>query len=401
MTTLSKSKNLSETLKIDMIPNPNSVTKFISLIITSQRFLLLQKNPVKKSPLFFITTKHATCSTICQAELENGINGGTEQPKNSIDVLKKWGCNENDLQKILSRRPSLRNADLTHLQSKLFLLKSLGIKSDDLVKIINCRPRFLSCRINNCFDERLEYFMTLFGSKEVLVKAIVRNPSLLTYDFHNSIKPAIALYERMGVCKKDLIPMLLSRPTLIPRTSFDDQKTEYIRKTGVSKESKMYKYVVTLIGISKNETIREKVANFEKFGFSDEEVWGFFGRSPLFLTLSVDKVQRNMTFIVGTMKLPANVVLQCPYLLYNNLEVVLKPRMLTIWKIQDMNLCPQIKAPMIVRAMRMTEKRFFKVFVLCHPKDVAQELMNFYKEAKGCKRLAESSKKIVNKGFPF
>lgn len=38
-------------------------------------------------------------------------------------------------------------------------------------------------------------------SGDVLAKAIVRNPSLLTYDFHNTIKPAIALYEEIGVCR--------------------------------------------------------------------------------------------------------------------------------------------------------------------------------------------------------
>ncbi|XWS10358.1 hypothetical protein CRYUN_Cryun39dG0070400 [Craigia yunnanensis] len=84
--------------------------------------------------------------------------------------------------------------------------------------------------------------------------------------------------------------MLMSRPTLIPRTSFNEEKLEYIKKTGVSKGSKMYKYVVTLIGISRIETISEKVTNLEKFGFSEEKVWSLLGRSPLVSTLSVDKV---------------------------------------------------------------------------------------------------------------
>ena len=147
----------------------------------------------------------------------------------------------------------------------------------------------------------------------MLRKAVGRNPSLLRYDFHNSIKPVITLYEEMGVSGDDLIAMLISRPTLIPRTSFNEEKVEYIKKTGVSKGSKMYKYVVALIGISRIETIREKVANLEKFGCSEDEVWSLLGRSPLILTLSIDKVQRNMTFVVGTMKLSPKLVLQHPF----------------------------------------------------------------------------------------
>ncbi|KAB1220309.1 hypothetical protein CJ030_MR3G019055 [Morella rubra] len=261
-----------------------------------------------------------------------------DHAEDSIDVLRRWGCCDNEISKMLVRRPSLRQAHVTHLQPKLNVLTGLGIRALDLVKSINCRPRFLSCRINHCFDERLEFFMTLFESREMLAKAIVRNPSLLTYDFHYSIKPAIALYEEMGVTRKDLIPMLLSRPTMIPRTSFDEEKMEYIHKTGISKDSKMYKYVVTLIGIFRPETIHQKVANFEKFGFADDEVFGLCGRSPLMLTLSVDKVQRNMTFVLGTMKLPTSMVLEYPFLLYCNLEAMLKPRVLVAGKIEDVGL---------------------------------------------------------------
>lgn len=322
-------------------------------------------------------------------------------PKDSTDVFRRWGCSDADILQIFHRRPALRKVGLANLQSKLNLLSALGLNSSDLVKVINCRPRLFSCRINRCFDERLEFLLKLFGSREVVVKAITRNPSLLTYDFHNKMKPVIATYDELGVSRKDLIPMLLSRPTLIPRTSLNDGKLDYIRKTGISKDSKMYKYVVTLIAISRIETIREKLANFEKFGFSEDEVFGLFGRSPLILTLSIDKVQRNMTFILGTMKLPASVVLGHPFLLFCNLEAVLKPRVLLAGKIQDMDLIPQIKGPAMLRALRMKEKRFVKAFVNCHPKDVAYELTKFYSNAKDVKRLAEASKTNVHKGFPF
>ncbi|XP_058222915.1 uncharacterized protein LOC131332636 [Rhododendron vialii] len=158
------------------------------------------------------------------------------RPKDSKDVFWSWGCSDSDIAKIFQRRPSLRNVDLANLQSKLNLLSGLGLSSTDLVKIINCRPRFLGSRINKFFDGRLDYLQELFGSREVLLKAIIRNPSLLTYDFYTKIKPVVATYEDMGVSRKDLIAMLLSRPTLIPRTSINDEKLEYIRKTGISRD---------------------------------------------------------------------------------------------------------------------------------------------------------------------
>ncbi|KAL4598838.1 hypothetical protein ACB092_11G085600 [Castanea dentata] len=383
-----------------MISKANAVvhTKFRILFSAPQHLFSFPMLWGSKPSIFFTSTTYSTKSL---TQVETAREEVLVHPKDSIEVFRKWGCSDNEISKLFVRRPSLRNANITQLQSKLNILSGLGIGAPDLVKIIHCRPRFLSCRINHCFDERLEFFKTLFVSRDVLAKAIVRNPSLLTYDFHNTIKPAIALYEEIGVCKKDLISMLLSRPTIIPRTSFGDEKMEYIRKTGISKESKMFKYVVTLIGISRHETIRKKVANLEKFGFSDDEIFNLFGRSPLLLTLSVDKVQRNMTFILGMMKLPASVVLQYPFLLYSNLEAVLRPRVLLAQKIDDMGLNLQIKGLKMMSALRMTEKRFLEAFVKCHPKNIADELIEFYTSAKGIKRLAEASKKNNHMGFPF
>ncbi|KAL4361506.1 hypothetical protein GQ457_04G014050 [Hibiscus cannabinus] len=375
-----------------MFPKLHVLLKFKFLVSASNR------NFTFANSAFRITANY---STICQNQVESLRLKPIEHPRDSIEVFRKWGCGEDDLLKIFSRQPSLRQAQVTPLLSKLNLLSTLGLTSSDVVKIINCRPRFFCSRITNCFGERIDFLIRLFGSREMLRKAIIRNPSLLTYDFHNKMKPVISLYEEFGISGNDLIAMLISRPTLIPRTSFNEEKMEYIKKTGVSNGSKMYKYVVSLIGISRIETLREKVTNLEKFGCSEEEIWGLFGRSPLVLTLSVDKVQRNMTFVLGTMKFSPKVVLDYPFLLFCNLEAILKPRVLLARKVKEMDLHPQVNGSLLLRALRMTENRFLNVFVKCHPHDVASELLQFYQHAKGLQPLAKSSKKILRKGFPF
>ncbi|XP_020238496.1 uncharacterized protein LOC109817601 [Cajanus cajan] len=345
----------------------------------------------------------ATCSTIglTQTKVEVEVEESTNKWNNATELLSKWGCSDDDLMRIFTRCPSLRNADPTQVQSKLYLLNDLGIHGSELVKILNCRPRFFSTRVNRCLDERIAYLTSLFETKEVLQKAIVRNPSLLLSKGCYNVKATVEIYEKLGVKKEDLVQMLLLRPTVISRTSFNAEKLEYLGKTGLTKDSKMYKYAATLIGISRVETIRDKLANFARFGFSEDEIFGLMGRSPNVLTLSTDKVQRNMTFILGTMNLDAKMVLKQPYLLYANVDTVLKPRVLLALKIQDMDSKLQIMGPTMVRSLRMTEERFLTMFVKCHDKDVASELMEFYKRTKEVKRLGESSKKYSKRGFPF
>nr|CAN64077.1 hypothetical protein VITISV_041212 [Vitis vinifera] len=449
--------------------------------VSSSFFNLIPKTPVAKTrvwaPVAAISTITASVNespvaknrvwtqisrTAATTALINGTPDGNlvevrdDHPINSTDVFRKWGCSDSEIAKIFVRRPSLRRADPNLIQSKLNVLSLLGLTSadlvkiincrprflscrinrcfderiefflelfgsrdflrkaivrnpslliydlnTDLVKIINCRPRFLSCRINRCFDERIEFFLELFGSRDFLRKAIVRNPSLLIYDLNSKIKRVVELYEGMGVARKDFILMVSSRPTMISRTSFNDEKLEYIRRTGVSKKSKMYKYVVVLMGISRLETIREKVGNLEKFGFSEDEVLGLFGRSPLVLTLSVDKVQRNMTYVLGTMKLPARAVLDCPFLLYANLEVVLKPRFLLAGKIEEMGLAPQIKGPKLFRALRMKEDRFLGAFVTCHPESLSNALMEYYRNMQRSQAISCSFKEELASRIPF
>ncbi|KAL1553035.1 hypothetical protein AAHA92_13762 [Salvia divinorum] len=354
--------------------------------------------PYVLKPGHFHTT---VCESIESLQKETESAGDGEKVRESAEIFQEWGCSESDVSKIFERRSSLRKMDIHNLRSKLDILSRLGINSADLVKMIHCRPRLLNCRINIDLNERLVYLEGLFGSKEVLVKAIVRNPSLLTYDFHNKVKPVIAMYESLGLSKNDLITVLLSRPTLIPRTNLNEEKIDYIRRTGVSECSKMYKHVVSIVAISRMETIHEKMMNMEKYGLSEDDYLGLIGRSPLVLTLSVDKVQRNMTYVLGTMKLPASVVVHNPFLIFFNLERVLKPRFQIACKIEDMGLAPQIKGPLLLRAMRMSDKRFTKAFISCHPEGVARELLTAYNDAKCVRRLAESSKKNLHTGFPF
>ncbi|OMO93000.1 hypothetical protein CCACVL1_06680 [Corchorus capsularis] len=67
-----------------------------------------------------------------------------------------------------------------------------------------------------------------------------------------------------------------------------------------------------------------------------------------------------------------------------------------------MELQPQITRSDMMRALRMKEEIFLTAFVRCHPENVATELLEFYKNAKCMKRLAQASKKkVVNYGFPF
>ncbi|CAH2067876.1 unnamed protein product [Thlaspi arvense] len=381
-----------------------NILAVIRLVFTSSS--LIRKVGFRNPLLASATIRY---STLCLNEVEDCIGGSepssvvssrrlNEEEKlrlilSPMEALRKWGCNDDEISKLFTRRPALRTANVAQLELKLSLLTPLGITSSDLVKIVDCRPRFFSRRIHLVLGERINYFVELLGSKDVLRKLIIRNPSLMLYDLDAKIKPAIEFYRELGFSQQDLVAMLISRPTLIPRTSLNREKFEYIQKTGVTRDSKMFKYVAAIIGVSRMETIQEKVANLEKFGFSEEEIWHLCGKCPILLTLSVEKVQRNMTFVIASMKLPAHSVLKHPSLLLSNLETHIRPRVDLVKRVFEMGLKPLVEEVNIATALRMSQKRFLKVYVMCHPHDVAAELMHLYEKSKNMKRLAVESKK--------
>ncbi|CAN8233697.1 unnamed protein product [Cochlearia groenlandica] len=362
--------------------------------------LLFTTSNSARNPFYGIAP--TKCSTLCLNEIKVSQGEKIRQQISAFDVLRKWGCNDDEISKLFTRRPNLKRANVAQLEFKLNLLTPLGITSSDLVKIVNCRPRFFSCCIHLVLDERINYFIDCLGSKDVLRKVIIRNPSLMLYDLDAKIKPAIEFYKGLGFTQQDLAKMLMSRPTLIPRTNFNREKFGYIEKTGVARDSKMFKYVVAIIGVSRMETIEEKIANFSKFGLSEEEIWHLCGKCPFLLTLSVEKVQRNMTFVIASMKLTAHSVIKYPFLLLSNLETHLRPRVELVKRVYEMGLKPLVgEGVNIATALRMSEKRFLNVYVMCHQEDVAAKLMEIYVRAKNMKRLALGSKKHVRKGFPF
>lgn len=346
---------------------------------------------------FTITAGPGSESESVNKKLTEGIS---EDPSDAAETFIKWGFTSKDLKLIFKRCPVLVNAQADCLNAKYAVLKDLGFTSSDLVRIINCRPCLVSSRFHR-LEERIVSLANFFGSRNILKALVVRNPSLLTYDLDVNVVPVFTQYEKLSDQKEELIQTLMARPTVIARTCFDDKKIEYVRKLKISSESKMYKYAVTIIGVSRLQTIREKFSNLEKFGFSEDEVLDLFGRSPLVLTLSIDKVQRNMTYLLATLNLPASAVLEYPFLLFANLDTVLRPRICLDAKLKELDLKPRISGLMLFTALRMKEKRFINAFITCHAEDISNTLMEHYMNTKGVRRVGSTSKRDQCPGFPF
>ena len=123
----------------------------LHIVAVKTQFRILNPNLRSVCSGFQVFGIHETYLTKSMNQVEEVL----VHPKNSIEVLRKWGCSDTEVSKLFVEKPSLGKANIT---------------------------RFLSCRINHCFDERLEFFWTLFMSRDVLSKDILRSQEPFTLD---------------------------------------------------------------------------------------------------------------------------------------------------------------------------------------------------------------------------
>ena len=88
-------------------------------------------HPNLRIAAFALVSKYLEFMKTYSTKSLNQVEEVLVHPMNSIEVLRKWGCSDTEVSKLFVEKPSLRKANITW---------------------------FLSCRINHCFDERLEFF---------------------------------------------------------------------------------------------------------------------------------------------------------------------------------------------------------------------------------------------------
>ncbi|KAE8647488.1 hypothetical protein Csa_003221, partial [Cucumis sativus] len=63
---------------------------------------------------------------------EEAGDGTLAHANDSTEVLRRWGCTDNDIAEIFAHGPSWPRSDINQLQNNLHLLQGLGITSPDL-----------------------------------------------------------------------------------------------------------------------------------------------------------------------------------------------------------------------------------------------------------------------------
>ncbi|GLJ32361.1 hypothetical protein SUGI_0651250 [Cryptomeria japonica] len=344
----------------------------------------------------FVTTRFNISSAVAAKMLKKEPTLGRLKTLDKVeqlaDMLNRHGCTEVQIANIIRLRPSLMKTSAERvLEPKIQLLKDLGVERENIPKIVTMSPNILASKLET-LRSNLEFLKSVFLTNDFLVRAIMRSPNIIVLSVQNKLKPSIAFWEGFGFHGVEFIKFLLFNLKILTCSSLSPEQRDLIRKIGIQKESKMYKYVVSIVARSRIEGLEAKIKILQLCGLSPEEVWGLVRANPVVLTKSEESIKTKMDFILNHMGLSVDFVTKYPNMISMSLDKVIWPRFLVLQSMTAMNGAGEVKPTRLGTMLMLTEAKFVARIIERHPESAA--LWTVYKNA-----IADVSKSSKIKRF--
>ncbi|GLJ32338.1 hypothetical protein SUGI_0650770 [Cryptomeria japonica] len=342
--------------------------------------------------LHFVTTRFNMSSADAAKMLKMMPSLGRLKTLDNVEqlayMLNRHGCAEDQIAKIIRTQPSLMRVSAERLlEPKIQLLKDLGAERENIPKIVTMSPNILGSKLET-LRTNLEFLKTISPTNDFLVRAIMRNPKILCSSLQKVLKPSVAFWEGLGFCGIELIKFLLFNPRVLTLSSLTHEQLDLIRKIGIQKESKMYKYVVSIVARSRIDVLKAKIDNLQLCGLSPEEAWELVRADSSVLTKSEESVKKKMDFMLNHMGLSVEFVAKHPRMFSMSLDKVMRPRFLVLQSMTAMNGTEEVHPSRLYTVLMMNEAKFVAQIIERHLESAA--LWTVYKNA--IANVSESSK---------
>uniref|UniRef100_A0A1D1Z0A8 Magnesium transport protein CorA n=1 Tax=Anthurium amnicola TaxID=1678845 RepID=A0A1D1Z0A8_9ARAE len=259
------------------------------------------------------------------------------------------------------------------LEHKRRVSKDAVSSGSDIMQLLS--PKLPSSHPSN---ERLrvEFLGALFGSKDRLLRASIKNRHLMLSSIDEKIKPNVSLLRDCLTSEHRVMRFVSRRPRLI--TSNVDKMREVIQRVeslGISKGSGMFEKALCAISDISRATFDSKFMLLKSFGWAEAEFLTAFRKNPTFLGSSEMKIRSIMEFLLKEVGCQSSYVANHPILLTYSLEGRLKPRqyVLRMLKLNDVIGGKDD----FLNAVSMTEKAFLKRYVLRNTEKVPELLEGY------------------------
>ncbi|CAD5186902.1 uncharacterized protein LOC135581276 [Musa acuminata AAA Group] len=254
---------------------------------------------------------------ICEKELTSSSP--------SIEFFKQSGWSDALVMKLLQREPRLLLANVeTALKPRMRSLQDMGFSDTEIIQLVSSCPTLL--RLSD-IQPRINFWRSLLGSNERLIKASRRNIFLLTSSLAQKIEPNISLLRECGISEQCITQMLVVVPSFFCRkNNCVNESIKRVEEFGVSRDSKMFPQVLLTVMTLSWSRFHATFETLMSFGWSQPDSIAAFSRYPVIWNYSKKNLSDKMTFLMKEAGCELTYIVGHPMLLTYSLEKRLRPR---------------------------------------------------------------------------
>ncbi|KAJ7980236.1 Transcription termination factor like [Quillaja saponaria] len=363
----------------NFIPSGNHIGKasptILNLVYLQKKFFSSSSNGYSFTVSYLINKCGFSPETAASAS--NYVHfENPEKPDLVIDFFRDHGFSETQISKVIRRRPSLllSNPEKS-LLPKLEFFKSKGFLSSDVAKIISSYGGILHRSLEKKIIPSFDFFKQVLQSDSNIIQAVKRFNKILVKDVDTYAAPNIELLRENGVPESYIITTLKYQPSsLVMNSKRFKQIVEEVKEMGLNPlRLKFMVAVVSMTTMSKSTRAR-KADVYKRWGWSDKDILDAFGRCPLCMMASEDKIEGIMNFLVEKLGCDACRIAKHPQVMTLSLDKRIIPRGSVIQVLLSKGL---VKGLNLTSIFDTKEKSFLEKYVLPHEKE-SSELLKLY-----------------------
>ncbi|KAL7178107.1 hypothetical protein ACSBR2_031290 [Camellia fascicularis] len=224
------------------------------------------------------------------------------KPDSVLALFENHGFTKTQISNLVMKFPRvlLCDPDKT-LLPKLEFFKSKGVSSTDVAKMLSSAPKVLDRSLRNQIIPSFNFYRNLIQSQDETILAIKRCCWLLLLD-PEACEPDIEFLREVGMPNEKNFILLRyicrSRGFMSNVVTFR-RIVEEVEKMGFNPCKLNFVLAIHVLKSISKSTCRKKVEVYKKWGWSEDEILEAFGKHPVFMTVSENKIMRVMDFFVN------------------------------------------------------------------------------------------------------
>ncbi|CAL9181083.1 unnamed protein product [Musa hybrid cultivar] len=278
----------------------------------------------------------------------------------SIEFFKQSGWSDAQVVKLMQRDPRVLRTNVeTVLKPRMRCLQGMGFSDTEIVQLVSSCPCLLHLRD---IQTRINFWRSLLGSNERLIKACRRSMFLLASSLDRKIEPNISLLRECGISEQRIAQMVVERPSFFCRTNkCIGESIKHVEEMGVSRDCKMFPHALLTVMTMSRSKFDATFATLMSFGWSQPDCLAAFRRYPVIWKYSKKNLSEKMTFLMKEADCELTYIIGHPVLLTFSLEKRLRPRC-EVMNFLDQNKLLD-KGHDLLSVILLTEEKFRNKFL--------------------------------------